>query len=138
MSSQYGNFSPLTAEIVSGVWAPQQISAGFTSWCHYCTDVAHRRPTKLCTIFGHLLGWYTIYTLLVALAPWQNFATCKIHFVSKSCILLYWQRYCTALQQRVSAKLRDVVQEMELQNFRRGHHLYSAGRPSHWASTHIL
>ena len=27
---------------------------------------------------------------------------------------------------------------MELQNFRRGHHLYSAGRPSRWASTHIL
>jgi len=23
----------------------------------------------------------------------------KIHFTSKSCILLYWQRYCTALRQ---------------------------------------
>ena len=27
---------------------------------------------------------------------------------------------------------------MELRNFRRGHHLYSAGRPSRWASAHIL
>jgi len=27
---------------------------------------------------------------------------------------------------------------MELQNFRRGRHLYSAGRPSRWASAHIL
>jgi len=31
--------------------------------------VAHRRPTKLCTIFGRLLGWYIIYTFLGALAP---------------------------------------------------------------------
>ena len=31
-----------------------------------------------------------------------------------------------------------VVQGMELRNFRRGRHLYSAGRPSHWASAHIL
>ena len=27
---------------------------------------------------------------------------------------------------------------MELRNFRRGRHLYSAGRPSRWASAHIL
>ena len=35
----------------------------------------------------------------------------------------------------VSAKVCGVVQGMELQNFRRGHHLYSARR---WASAHIL
>jgi len=28
-----------------------------------------RRSTKLCKLFGHLLGWYTIYTFLGALAP---------------------------------------------------------------------
>jgi len=32
------------------------------SWLLYCSDVAHRRPTKLCTMFGRLLGWYLIYT----------------------------------------------------------------------------
>ena len=48
------------------------------------------------------------------------------HFMSTSCVLLYWQRYCTAVQQRALAKLRGVVQGMELRNFRRGHHLYSA------------
>jgi len=37
-----------------------------------------------------------------------------------------------------SAKLCGVVQGMELRNFRRGRHLYSAGRPSRWASAHIL
>jgi len=32
---------------------------GFVSWFRYCSDVAHCRPTKLCTMFGRLLGWYT-------------------------------------------------------------------------------
>jgi len=73
-----------------------------------------------------------------ALASWWNFAWCKIHFTPKSCILLYWQRYCTALQQRTSAKLCGVVQGMELWNFLRGHHLYSAGQPSCWVSAHIV
>ena len=63
---------------------------------------------------------------------------CKIHFTSKSCVRLYWQRYCMALQQRASAKLCGIVQGMELRNFCRGRHLYSAGRPSRWATTHIL
>jgi len=31
------NFGPLTAEIVSFVWAPQLISTGFASWQRYCT-----------------------------------------------------------------------------------------------------
>jgi len=70
--------------------------------------------------------------------PWQNFARCKIHFTSKSSVRLYCQRYCTALQQQASAKFCGVVQGMELRNFRRGHHLYSTGRPSRWASAHIV
>ena len=81
------------------------------------------------TLYIHILG---------ALAPSQNFAGCKIHFASKSCVRLYWQRYCTALQQRASDKVCGVVQGMELRNFRRRRHLYSAGRPSRWASAHIL
>jgi len=51
---------------------------------------------------------------------------------------VYWQRYCTALEQRPSAKLCGVVQGIEFRNLRRGRHLYSAGRPSRWASAHIL
>jgi len=47
-----------------------------------------------CTMFSHVLGWYAMYTFLGALAAWQNFARCKIHFTSKSCICLYWQHYC--------------------------------------------
>jgi len=48
--------------------APQKISTGFASCLRYCSDVAHRRPTKLCTMFGRLLRWYTIY-IFGALAP---------------------------------------------------------------------
>ena len=72
----------------------------------------------------YLLGWYTIYIYILR--------GCKIHFASKSCVLLYWLRYCTALNQRPSAKLCCVVQEMELWNFRRGCHLYLLGGHHVW------
>jgi len=34
---QYGELWPTSAEICWRVWAPQQISTGFTYWQHYCT-----------------------------------------------------------------------------------------------------
>ena len=52
------------------------------------------------------------------LAPQRNFARCNIHFVSKSCILLYWQCYCTALKQWASAKLCGERRGRELPSFR--------------------
>jgi len=55
------NFRPLTAEIGLPVWAFQQILTDFTSWLHYCSNIAHRRPNKLCTMFCRLLHWHTIY-----------------------------------------------------------------------------
>jgi len=61
MSSQYGELSPLVAEISLLVWRPQQISIGFAAWLCYCNDVAEEKPTKLCTMFG--------CTFLGALAP---------------------------------------------------------------------
>jgi len=84
-------FGPLAAETTGRFWVPQQISRGFVSWLHYCSDVAEQKSPKLCTMFGHLLGWYTIFTFLGALA--RNPARCKIHFASKSCVLLDWQHY---------------------------------------------
>ena len=80
VSSQYvANFGPLTAEIGSGVWGTlEQISTGFASCLRYCSDVAHRRPTELCTMFGRLMGWYTIYTFSGTLVPWRSFARCNI------------------------------------------------------------
>jgi len=61
MFSQYGELREFGA--------PQQISTGFAPWLRYCSDVAQQKPTKLCTMFGRLLGWYTKYTLSGALAP---------------------------------------------------------------------
>jgi len=63
------NFGPLTAEICWRVWSTQQISTGFVSWLRYCTDVVQRTSTKLCRMFGRLLGWYTIYTFWGLLPP---------------------------------------------------------------------
>jgi len=71
-----------------------------------------------------------VYTFSGALAPTGILSGAKF----TSCVLLYWQRYCTELEQRASAKLCGVVQGMELRNFRRKRHLYAAGRPSRWAS----
>jgi len=80
----------------------------------------------------------TLYIHCRELLSRQNCARCNTDFTSKSCVLLYWQRDCTALQQRATAKLCGVVQGMELNNFREGRHLYLAGRPSRWALAHIL
>jgi len=55
------NFGPLTTEPVDRFGAPAQISTGFASWFRYCSDVAQRKSTKLCRMFGRLLGWYTVY-----------------------------------------------------------------------------
>jgi len=104
-------------------------------------------PSKLQRVSR--LGFVTAVTLFTggqpnfaqfsrAFATWRNFTRCKFHFLSKSCVLLYWQRYCTALEQWASAKLCGMVQEMELRNFCRRRHLYLAGRPSQWALAHIL
>jgi len=66
----------------------------------------------LCSMFGRLVSWYTIYTFSLSLTR------CKIHFASKSCVLLYWQRYCTTLEHWVAAKICGVVQGIDLRNFR--------------------
>jgi len=44
---------------------------GFASWLRYRTDVTERRSTKLCTMFGRLLRWYTVYTFSRALARYR-------------------------------------------------------------------
>ena len=114
-SHNMANFGPLTAETGSGVCGTPANFNGFASCLRYCSDVAQWKPTKLCMMFGHLLGWYTIY---------------EIHFrglLPPDGILL-----------GASAKLCGVVQGMELQNFCRRCNLYSSGRPSHWVSAHIL
>ena len=122
------NFGPLTAEIGSGVWC-QQILTGFASSLLQRRRSPEANQTLLDVWPSHGLVHYIFILGAVAM--------CKIQLASKSCVL-YWQRYCTALQQRASAKLCCMVQGMELLNLRRGRRLYSAGRPSRWASAHIV
>jgi len=137
------NFGPLTAEIglpVSGTPANFNF---FVSRLHYCSNVAHQRGGQPNFARSLAVSWAgTLYIHFRGLLPppplrW-NYAWCKIDCTPKSCVLLYLQCYCTALQQWTSAKLCGVVQGMKLLNICRGYHLYLAGRPSRWASAHIL
>jgi len=59
------NFGPLTAEIGWRVWgtpANFNMFRVLASLMH--RRVAQRRSTKLSTMFGRLLGWYTMHTFL--------------------------------------------------------------------------
>jgi len=50
--------------------------------------------------------------------PLMEFCQVQNSLESKSsCILLFWQHYCTALKQWPSAKLCGLIQGMELRNF---------------------
>jgi len=54
---------------VCRVWGTPANFHQFRLWLRFCSNVAQRRSTKLCRMFGRLLGWYTICTFLAALAP---------------------------------------------------------------------
>ena len=57
------NLGPsLAAEIGSVVWGTAANSTSFVSCFRYYSDVAQRKPTKLCTMSGRLLCWYNLYT----------------------------------------------------------------------------
>ena len=114
--------------------ALQQISTGFASCLRYCSDVAQWKSTKLCTMIGCLLIWYTIYTFSEALAPDRILPGAKFSLrpsLAFSYIGSVTARHSGSGRQPVCG----VVQGMELQNFLRECHV---GRPSRWASAHIL
>ena len=135
------NFGPLTAEIGLGV---RGTPANFKGFRVLPSSLQRRRSPEANQAVHDvwpspgLVHYIYIFRSSCTLTEFRPVHRCNIHFTSKSCVLLYWQRYCTALQQRASAKLCGVVQGMELRNFRRWRHLYSARRPSRWASAHIL
>jgi len=83
-------------------------------------------------------GAGTLYIHFWGLLPPDGILPCAKFNLHPSCIILYWQRYCTTLEQQASSKICGVLKGMELRNFNIGRHLYSAGRPSRWASAHIL
>jgi len=131
------NFGPLTAEIGSGVWGPQQISTGFASWLPYCSDVAHRKPTKLCTMFGRLLGSYTIYSLSGALVPWWNLPGAK--FTLRPSLAVSYIGSVTARHSssRSQPNFAAWYREWNYGTFAEGATYIRLG-PSRWASAHTL
>ena len=117
------NFGPLTSEIRLPVWGT---SANFNRFRVMASLLQRRRSPEANQTLHDLwpshgrVHYIYIYTFLGAFAPWRNFATCKIHFAHKSCVLVYWQRYCTALQQRTSANFAAWYKEWNYGTFAEG------------------
>jgi len=106
------NFSPLTAEIGSRVWGT---TANFNG---ILASLLQRRRSTEVNQTSHDVwpspGLVHYIFIFGNCCPQRNFSRCKIHFASKSCIFLYWQRYCRALEQWVSAKLCGIQQRSPL------------------------
>jgi len=137
MPHNMANFGPLTAEIGWRVWG---IPANFNRFRVLALLLQRRRsPEANKTLHD---GWPSpglvrcVY-MLGAFAP--NGILQGANFTLSPSFAFSYIGIITAQHSTwASAKLCDVVQGMELRNFRRRRHLYSAGRPSRWASAHIL
>jgi len=98
MSKQYGKLQPTNGwDRFVTLGHPSKFQEVSRLGVIYCSDVAYRTSTKVCTMFGRLLGWYTMYTFLGALAPWEFCQVQHSLYVQVLCCLLYSERYCTAL-----------------------------------------
>jgi len=104
------NFGQLAAEIVSGV---SGTPANFNRFCVLASLLQRRCSTEanqtLQDVWPSPASVHYIYTFSGALPPWRNFARAKFN-ACKSCIFLYWQPNCTALEHWGSAKLCSVEQ----------------------------
>jgi len=124
------NFGPLGAEIISLVWGT---SANFNRFRVLASLLQRRRstkPTKLGTMFGHLLGWYTIYIHFWGFLPRNGILPGATFTLHPSLALSYFGS--------VTARHSSSGRQPNFAVLSRGHHIYSAGRPSHWALAHIL
>ena len=115
--------------------APQQISTDFASWFdRYCRDVVQRKSTKLCTTFA--ISWAgTLYIHFENSWPLLEFCHVQNSLfvqVLRSPILAALMRGTPAAG--VSQTLRHGTRNGTSQR----RHLYSAGRPSRWASAQIF
>jgi len=116
---------------LAGFGAPQRISTAFASWLRYCSDVAQRKPTKFCTLFGRLLGWYRLFIHFRRLLPRNGILPGAKFTLRPPSLALSYIGSVTA-RHSISGREPNFV----ALSTRR--HLYSAGRPSRWALAHIL
>jgi len=66
LNSNISSRCPHNMANLAHCWRVWGTPASFSEFCvlaFYCSDIVQLRPTKLCTMFGRLLHWYTIYTL---------------------------------------------------------------------------
>ena len=93
------NFGPLTAEIGSGVWGTP---ANFNGFRVLASLLQRRRsPEANETLHNVWSPWADTLNIHFRglLSPNKIFPGAKKHVTSNSWVLLYSQRYCTALQQ---------------------------------------
>jgi len=133
-SSQYGELRPTNGwDLLAGLAHPPNFHGFRILVSLYCTDVTQRKSTKLCTMFGRLLGWYTIYrpTLLGLLMP-RNGILPGAKFTLRASLGFSY------IGNVVTARHSSSGRQANFAAFSRGSHLYSADRPTRWASAHIL
>ena len=102
------NFGPLAAEIGPVVWGTP---ANFNGFRILAALLQRCRSTEANqTLHGVWPSPGLVHDIYISgvRAPLRNFARCKIHFAFKFCALVFWQRYCVALQQQASAKFCGV------------------------------
>jgi len=132
------NFRPLTADIR---WRVFGTPANFNGFRVLVSLLHRRRSTEvnqtLHDVWPSPALVHYIYTL-GALAPLTEFCQPQ----NSLCVQVLRSPLLAALLHGTRAvavsQSFGVLQIMELRNFRRGRYLYSAGRPSRWASAHIL
>jgi len=130
------NFGLLAAEIGSGVWGNP---ANFNGFHVLALLLERHRSTEVNQTLHDV--WpspellHDVY-IFGGSCPLTEF--CQVQ--NSLCVQFLRSHILAALLHgtpaAASAKLCGVVQGMKLRNFCRGRHLYSAGRPSRWASAH--
>ena len=131
------NFGPLAAEMGSGVWGTP---ANFKRVSRLAFVTARCSPEANQTLRDVWLSPGLVHYIYIFGGSWPD----RIWPGANSLFaqVLRWPISVTSLHGTpaadVSQTLQRRIQGMELRNFRRGHHLCSAGRPSRWASAHIL
>jgi len=105
-------------------WRPLRYYHLSQSLHNYCTDVTQHQTLHDVSPSPGLAHYVYIFG---GSCPLMGF--CQVH--NSLCVQVLRSPI-------LAAKLCTIVQGMELQNFRRRHHLYSAGRPSRLALAHIL
>jgi len=134
------NFGPLTTEIGSGVWGTPANFNGF----RVLHSLLRRRRSQETNQTLHdvwpspgLVHHTYIFGGSCSLTEFRLMQNYLYVQVLRSTLAALQLLHGTPAASATSQTLRHRTRN-GLRNFRRGRHLYSAGRPSRWTSAHIL